>query len=116
MRTRIEISVLQNGIYLSATASHYYRSCETCATMESTAGDASSEAVNSEFSGTTTQEQGVGESDRVKYDGNTIFIANNGVLPNHVGVALQRGQQHQHQHSSADSEMPVLQCDGSICY
>lgn len=76
-------TVLQNGLYLNATSHHYNRSCQSCEMTATVADESSAGTADTGFSVTTTQEQGVGESDRVKYDGKTMFIANNGTLPYH---------------------------------
>jgi len=69
---------LKNGIYLRNSQSKQANTCNNCSTSttdsaESTLADSSS----GNFSSTTTQEQGVDEIDRIKYDGNYLFIANN---------------------------------------
>lgn len=65
---------LQNGLYLSAIGQN--AGCSDCQFIST---DGVPEAVNSSgnFSTTTTHESGVDESDRVKYDGNILYVANN---------------------------------------
>ncbi len=66
---------LQNGLYLTATGQSY-----TCSECEPIVADGQPESSSNtqDYSVTTTQEQGVDESDRVKYDGTNIYLANNG--------------------------------------
>lgn len=69
--------VIKNGMLMN----HYgYRtqnfSCFNCDLARAEATTDSSSADGG-FSSTTTQEQGVDESDRVKYDGNTLYLASN---------------------------------------
>ena len=69
---------LQNGMYLNLSGNSY-QGCNTCEVTLSASNDgAVADAAEGNFSTTTTQEQGVGESDRVKYDGDVMFIASNG--------------------------------------
>ncbi|NVK24985.1 MAG: beta-propeller domain-containing protein [Gammaproteobacteria bacterium] len=74
---------LQNGLFLANDPDRRYNNCVNCnmpftdEVMASTTDDASAESANSNFSTTTTQEEGVAESDRVKYDGNLMFVASN---------------------------------------
>ena len=79
---------LQNGLYLSATGQN--SNCGDCQFMTLDGGVA--EAASSNFSSTTTQEQGVDESDRVKYDGNLLYVASN---KQGEVVALEEGTQTQ---------------------
>ncbi len=61
---------LKNGIF-SATHQHaLYQRLETAAPTTPTTDDASAD-----FSITNTQEQGVDEADRIKYNGDTLFLA-----------------------------------------
>ncbi len=66
------ISHYKNGIYLSTFVNNDI--------LYATAEDAAESVVveGSSYSTTITQENGVDEADRVKYDGNNLYIANNG--------------------------------------
>lgn len=64
---------LQNGLYLSAIGQG--PNCVDCQFVTLDGGVA--ETASGNFSSTTTQEQGVDESDRVKYDGNLLYVASN---------------------------------------
>lgn len=66
---------IHNGLYLSVTGQGNNGNCVNCEFMS--ADGAPERTATSDFSSTTTQEQGVDESDRVKYDGNTLFVASN---------------------------------------
>ena len=73
---------VKNGIYLrnsqsgqvDATNDVVQTTADASSSPEASALASSSDGS---FSGTTTQEQGVDEADRIKYDGNYLFIANN---------------------------------------
>lgn len=67
---------LQNGLYLN---SQYYVSCDQCeaAPMEATTDTSAGDRASDNYSTTTTQESDVDESDRVKYDGSTLYLASN---------------------------------------
>lgn len=65
---------LQNGLYLSATGQNV--DCVGCQFTTLEAGIADSSARGN-YSSTTTQEQGVDESDRIKYDGSLLYVASN---------------------------------------
>lgn len=69
-------TTLHNGLYLTATGQAGSGSCINCefVTLDSSAQGRGNQG---NFSVTTTQEGDVDESDRVKYDGNTLFIASN---------------------------------------
>jgi uncharacterized secreted protein with C-terminal beta-propeller domain len=89
---------LQNGVFLNhAPGRNWDYNCNSCETI---ALSESADSAESQFSTTTTQEAGVAESDRVKYDGSTMYVAvnsqasfygenNSSIKPAHVRV-LQR--------------------------
>ena len=64
---------IKNGLYLRSAQSNYY----VDGVLESTAAAEQAGSDNSNFSQTNVQQQGVAEGDRVKYDGEHMFIANN---------------------------------------
>lgn len=64
---------LQNGLYLFATGNNAH--CVDCQFMTLDGGIAESASDRGNHSTTTTQEQGVDESDRIKYDGDILYIA-----------------------------------------
>jgi len=64
---------IKNGLYQSNIATTY--TTEETATPDVV--DAQSAVQSDSFSSTTVQEQGVDEGDRIKYNGELIFIANN---------------------------------------
>lgn len=74
---------LRNGVYLNSSQQYFTLESANSDAIGST--DASTTAVSSsgettrqgEFSTTITQEAGVDEGDRIKYDGEYIYIANN---------------------------------------
>ena len=71
-------TLIRNGLVLSSIESH--TSCNNCSPALAETVDASvsaSSTADSGYSGTTTQEVGVDESDRVKYDGDHLFLASN---------------------------------------
>jgi len=81
---------LKNGIYLRNSQSestikdtdsvnNSVNSPESASLSAS--ADSGSSSDGSNFSSTITQEQGVDEADRIKYDGNYLFIANNNYYP-----------------------------------
>lgn len=65
---------IKNGIYLRNSQNEIVTTdSDSAIGLESAIAD----SYYSDFSTTTTQEQGVDEADRIKYDGNYLFIANN---------------------------------------
>lgn len=65
---------IKNGIYLRSSQNEIVTTdSNSTISFESAIVDSD----DSSFSTTTTQEQGVDEADRIKYDGNYLFIANN---------------------------------------
>lgn len=67
--------VIKNGLMASQIGVNYSSRCTNCP-VDAVAESATSDA-DGDFSQTTTQENGVDESDRVKYDGSTLYIASN---------------------------------------
>lgn len=65
-------TVIANGMYLRATGGYNAYNNEVVAEADLASADDSGG-----FSQTTTQEQGVDEADRVKYDGHRMFLASN---------------------------------------
>ncbi|EWH08521.1 beta-propeller domain-containing protein [Catenovulum agarivorans DS-2] len=77
----------KNGLYLSASNSGYvYRDGVAVPEFaEATSDDAAADGGSTgNFSQTVTQESGVGEADRVKYDGNYIYVNDSGDYQNSV--------------------------------
>jgi len=87
-------SLLRNGVMLSTFGSSKVQ--DACNTCEPTADFAMAESAADDggFSTTTTQEAGVDESDRVKYDGSQIYIASNNYADYHI---LESGETHSQQ-------------------
>lgn len=73
---------LQNGLYLTATGQA--GACRDCQFITFNSDARADNSSSAEYSKTTTQEQGVDESDRVKYDGNIMYLASN----NDTGVGV----------------------------
>ncbi|KMT64894.1 beta-propeller domain-containing protein [Catenovulum maritimum] len=65
------LTYLKNGVYINAS-SQYYKNY-----APEMVADAASDNASGGFSQTITQEAGVDEADRVKYDGNIFYIAAN---------------------------------------
>ena len=76
---------IKNGIYLrnsqANSAPNTQLELTTTDAVMNGAESTSASSSDSKFSTTTTQEQGVDEADRIKYDGNYLFIANNNYYP-----------------------------------
>ena len=68
----------KNGLYLSALGSDNDLRIFETASVDDTSNEFAASATDGNFSSTITQENGVDEADRIKYDGDTLFIANNG--------------------------------------
>ena len=74
---------IKNGVFIANFyGRNYNTTCNECdfaveAVAESAATDDASADGSADFSSTTTQEEGVAVSDRVKYDGNRMFLASN---------------------------------------
>jgi len=68
---------VKNGIYLRNSQSEKYKTDTIDNSLASSPESALADSTDGSFSTTTTQEQGVDEADRIKYDGNYLFIANN---------------------------------------
>ncbi|WP_143871676.1 beta-propeller domain-containing protein [Catenovulum sediminis] len=68
------LTSLKNGLYLSAERGNVIYAMEVDAAPTT---DGSAEAANDDFSKTITQEEGVDEADRIKYDGDYLYIASN---------------------------------------
>ncbi len=68
---------VKNGIYLRNSQSEKYKTDTIDNSLASSPESALADSSGSNFSSTITQEQGVDEADRIKYDGNYLFIANN---------------------------------------
>ena len=76
--------LIRNGIMLNTFGSFGEQAgCTTCEMAVDTAA-AESAADDGGFSTTTTQETGVDESDRVKYDGQHIYLASNNYGSYHI--------------------------------
>ncbi|MDU0114490.1 beta-propeller domain-containing protein [Psychrosphaera aquimarina] len=69
--------VIKNGVFLSSTRSYTQYFCNECEEPVAVAESVSADNSATRFSGTTTQETGVAESDRVKYNGKTMYLASN---------------------------------------
>jgi len=65
---------IKNGIYLRNSQREQ---AITDTALVSSPESALADSSTNDFSATITQEQGVDEADRIKYDGNHLFIANN---------------------------------------
>jgi len=66
--------LVKNGLFVSRFQTNYSQDSDV---MAAESADDSAGSSSGNFSTTTVAEQGVAESDRVKYDGNTMFIASN---------------------------------------
>ena len=65
---------LKNGLYYQQVAP--FQQCSNCQSAPTTGDGAASGTDNSQdFSQTVTQDQGVDEADRIKYDGQHLFVA-----------------------------------------
>lgn len=68
---------LRNGVYLTSASNQYEGVLESTTDSTSTSSAASDSSVGkNDFSSTITQEAGVDEGDRIKYDGEYIYVAN----------------------------------------
>ena len=75
-------TMILNGVAINTigvSSDPHFFSFNDCNTCDSVAASASAESADGNFSTTTTQESGVDESDRVKYDGSNLYLAANPV-------------------------------------
>jgi uncharacterized secreted protein with C-terminal beta-propeller domain len=90
---------IKNGIYLRNSQNEIVTTdSDSSIALES----AIANSDDSGFSTTTTQEQGVDEADRIKYDGNYLFIANNSYYS------------YQNNNDILEEDLEVLQDDLSV--
>jgi uncharacterized secreted protein with C-terminal beta-propeller domain len=67
---------LKNGVYLNSAQQNYALETANADTGTPTPSTTNSSNQQSNFSSTITQEEGVDEGDRIKYDGEFMYIAN----------------------------------------
>ena len=87
---------IKNGIYIRSSQAYTPNTQQELTTtadasVETNAGSTSASSSDGKFSSTTTQEQGVDEADRIKYDGNYLFIANNNYYPYTIDTDVLEG-------------------------
>ena len=84
-------SVIKNGVYL--------RSLQPLVpTYQTSVPEASADTKGNNFSTTITQEANVDEADRIKYDGDYLYIVSNGNYPELLSIA---------QGSQTEDELPA---------
>ncbi|GAA6173559.1 hypothetical protein NBRC116592_32290 [Colwellia sp. KU-HH00111] len=101
---------IKNGIYLRSSETYTVNTQLELTSTADSSSEASSSSSDSKFSSTTTQEQGVDEADRIKYDGNYLFIANNNYYPYNIASSVPEGSAEK----SSASLSPAMQATSTI--